>query len=81
MKYLLEIAEDKNLFAEEVFKSMSFIKNIRVVEENKMKEAKPDTMNIQEIKNLQNEYQLASIENEELQQEFADVDSENWENE
>lgn len=78
MKYILEVAEDKNLFAEEVFKSMSFVKDVKIIRES---ETKPDEVNTLEIEKLKEEYQFASIENEELSEDFADVDLENWGNE
>lgn len=36
MKYILEIPENKSAFAEEFFKSVSFIKNVQVIQPNEI---------------------------------------------
>lgn len=36
MKYILDIAENKSAFAEEFFKSVSFIKKVKVIQPNEI---------------------------------------------
>ena len=68
MKYILEIPENKTAFAEEFFKSVSFIKNIKIIEPNEItnssllksiedyenKNVKPTPLNLSELKAMIN---------------------------
>ncbi|MEI8203902.1 MAG: hypothetical protein WCH34_12860 [Bacteroidota bacterium] len=36
MKYIIDIAENKSAFAEEFFKSISFIKNVKAIRPNEI---------------------------------------------
>ena len=64
MKYILEIPENKIAFAEEFFKSISFVKNVKAIaaneitntailksiDEYELKKVSPSPMNLQELK-------------------------------
>ena len=68
MKYILEIPENKTAFAEEFFRSVSFIKNIKIIEPNEItnssllksiedyenKNVKPTPLNLSELKAMMN---------------------------
>ncbi len=50
MKYILDIDDNKSTFAEEFFKSISFIKNIKAIDNNEI--TNPDILN--SIENYEN---------------------------
>jgi hypothetical protein len=68
MKYILEIPENKIAFAEEFFKSISFVKKVKAITQNEItnvsilkeienyenKKVSPTPMNLQELKAMIN---------------------------
>ncbi len=68
MKYILDIADNKSTFAEEFFKSISFVKKVRVIANNEVTnpailqsiddyetgKAKPTPLNLAELKAMIN---------------------------
>jgi len=68
MKYILEIPDNKKTFAEEFFKSVSFIKNIKTVADNEItniailtsieqyenSKIQPTVLNLEDLKKLMN---------------------------
>ncbi len=68
MKYILDIADNKSTFAEEFFKSISFVKKVRVVANNEVTnpailqsiddyetgKTKPTPLNLAELKAMIN---------------------------
>ena len=68
MKYILDISDDKVAFAEEFFKSVSFVKNVRAVAPNEITnpailqsieayekgKEKPSSFNLAQLKKILN---------------------------
>lgn len=68
MKYIIDVTENKSAFAEEFFKSVSFIKNVKVIqpseitnplilkgiEDYEQGNAKPTPMSLSELKTFIN---------------------------
>ena len=68
MKYILDIADNKSTFAEQFFKSISFVKKVRVIANNEVTnpailqsiddyetgQAKPTPLNLAELKAMIN---------------------------
>jgi hypothetical protein len=66
MRYILDISEDKMLFAEEFFKSISFVKKVRVLPANEITNSailqsieqyekgklKPTPLNLEDLKKM-----------------------------